>query len=958
MQAESTVSAFMQLLPSIQRHLVKMGLNEFSDIQNIAIPLILRGDNVLLIAPTGTGKTLAAVLPILHMFLHRRAVGEVRGISILYVTPLRALNRDILRRMLELGKELDVKVQVRHGDTPTSTRAMQAKNPPNMLITTPETLQAILPGKRMKEHLKDVRWVVVDEIHELATDERGAQLSLALERLQHLTGRAFQRIGLSATVGEENKVANFLGGTNRLVTIAKSTESKQLDIRVDYVSPTASDKRVADKFGLPAATVARAKLIAKLITGAQSTLVFTNTREHAEAISSQLHALRPRLRICVHHGSLSREIREEAERDFQRGKAKGMICTSSLELGIDIGKVDLIVQYTSPREVTHLVQRIGRSGHSLHGMARGVIIGTTADDVLESAVIADSAKQGGLEKTVVHEKALDILAHQIVGIVLGQGRTTVPEIHEIIKGAYPFRDITTDELTSVIKFMASLHTIRFFSDTNTVASRFPNSFNYYYKNLSAIPDVKRFDVFDFFRKRKIGTLDQGFVARRCKAIERTVFIMHGQTWKIVSIDEEKFKIEVEPTAPTLDAIPSWEGEMIPVSFDAAQAVGQLRGFIANNLRDAESLTYAAEKLQVSRAAMKKIVETVKAHVKDFPLPTDKCIIIEKFEHCIIIHACFGNFVNESLAMVLSSILGSRYDMRVATQVDAYRIVLMSTFKADPELVALEISKFTPEAFETVLRESVEASELFAWRNWQVGKRFGVVEKEANYGSRLGQVLVRAYQGTPLNQEAHREILIEKLDLETVKNVIRKIQTGEITVEVVGKVGPSCSPYATPIVERIISHDLLRPATTNKPLVEIIKERLYGSKVRLMCTFNCDWDTISFVGTLPDKIRCPVCGSTLVAATFLSNDSLSTIALRRKRGATLSDEEKQVWDQGTRSASLVQTYGKRAIVVMAGRGVGPATAVRVLRKFHRTEDDLYVDILKAEREYARTRLFWD
>lgn len=236
-------NAFGQLHRPIRSHLERIGLEEPSDIQRIAIPPILQGKNVLVIAPTGTGKTLASVLPIFNMFLERRSAGETKGISILYITPLRALNRDIVRRLSEIGKELDIKVQVRHGDTPTSTRTMQARSPPEMLVTTPETLQAILPGRRMREHLKGVRWVVVDEIHELATDKRGVQLSLGLERLEHLTGRSFQRIGLSATVGEEEKVGQFLAGTGRPVTVAKSEELRQFEVQVQYVVPTSDDER-------------------------------------------------------------------------------------------------------------------------------------------------------------------------------------------------------------------------------------------------------------------------------------------------------------------------------------------------------------------------------------------------------------------------------------------------------------------------------------------------------------------------------------------------------------------------------------------------------------------------------------------------------------------------------------------------------------------------------------------
>src|SRR5437867_4401954 len=205
-------SAFSTLKPPVLQRLEKEGFLEASPIQELAITAILSGENVLLIAPTGTGKTLAAILPVIDRLIEARAERKPRGISVLYVTPLRALNRDLLRRLEDMGKDLDIKIQVRHGDTPISARTRQAKSPPDVMITTPETLQAILIGRRMKEHLRSVRWVVVDEVHELATDERGVQLSFALERLKELTGVEFQRIGLSATIGEPERIGQFLVG--------------------------------------------------------------------------------------------------------------------------------------------------------------------------------------------------------------------------------------------------------------------------------------------------------------------------------------------------------------------------------------------------------------------------------------------------------------------------------------------------------------------------------------------------------------------------------------------------------------------------------------------------------------------------------------------------------------------------------------------------------------------------
>lgn len=546
-------NAFQLLSKPVRRQLEREEIAEPSEIQKLAIPAILEGKNILVIAPTGTGKTYAAVLPIFDLFLSARSMEKPVGISLLYITPLRALNRDLLRRLSEIGKDLDIDVQVRHGDTVASVRTKQAKFPPNMLITTPETLQAILPGKRMREHLKHVKWVIVDEIHELATDKRGTQLAVALERLRQLTGREFQRIGLSATIGEEDKVARFLAGTSREVKTIKSSELRMFDVTVEYVTPTKDDYKEADRLGIPAPAIARVRKIIGLISKQRSTLVFTNTREHAEALGSQISALNSELPVKVHHGSLSREIREEVEKGFQEGTVKSVICTSSLELGIDIGTVDFIIQYMSPREATRLIQRVGRSGHRIRGVPKGCIIAGWADDILESSTIVNRAKNEELERVKIHENALDVLAHQIIGMLLDSKQMKLEEVYRIVRNSYPYRDLSPEDLMAVVKQLENLRLLRLREDS--IQPRYPKAFRYYYSNLSVIPDVKKYTVFDFIRKRRIGVLDQEFVAKRCSS--GTEFIMHGQTWRVISVNETDLSIEVEPTAPSLNAIPSW-----------------------------------------------------------------------------------------------------------------------------------------------------------------------------------------------------------------------------------------------------------------------------------------------------------------------------------------------------------------------------------------------------------------
>ncbi|HEY4823239.1 MAG TPA: DEAD/DEAH box helicase [Candidatus Bathyarchaeia archaeon] len=937
-------SAFSTLKPAVLKRLEKEGFLEASPIQELAIPAILKNENVLLIAPTGTGKTLAAILPVLDMFLGTRAEQKTRGISILYVTPLRALNRDLLRRLEEMGRDLDVRIQVRHGDTPLSARSLQARSPPDVLITTPETLQAILTGKRMREHLRSVRWVVVDEVHELATDERGVQLSVALERLLELTGVEFQRIGLSATIGEPERIGQFLVGRGRKVAILRSDEVRGLQIRVSSVEPSEADRKDGDRLGLPPSTMARARRILTLIESHESTLVFTNTREQAEALAAQMQALGAGGKVRVHHGSLSREMREEGEKEFQEGKLKALICTSSLELGIDIGSVDFIVQFTSPRETTRLVQRIGRSGHTLKGTARGVVLTIGTDDILESAVLVKRAREGRLERPIIHEKAYDVLAHQIVGLLLQKRRMTLEEIIQVVQRTYSFRELESDELERVLRQLEDLRLVRKFGDR--YVPRSPNSFQYYFRNLSVIPDVQRFTVFDFFRKRRIGSLDQDFVARRCTS--GAEFILHGQTWRVISVNEEMLRVEVEPAPPSLTAVPGWEGDMIPVQMDVAQEVARLRRIISET-GEADGV--------LEKEELERVKSTLALHKRQAKVPSDRMLLVEGFENSVVVHSCFGNLVNETLATCLAAIFGSGLGANIATQVDQYRFALIFPRPVSALMVAEEVGKLTGKDLERIVRDTIEASDLFAWRHWHVLRRLGAVSKDAEYRARGARLLVEVYRNSVANLETRRELFAEKLDLEGAKRVLGMIESGELAIDVVQDKG-QCTPLAIPLLDRIVPHGLLRPAVEEASIIDLVRNRLLRTKLRLVCMHCAEWDSIRDVESLPERIKCPKCRSTLISATYQGDDALRRIVARKKRGAKLTAEQEKEWMTAWRAAGLIQTYGRKASVVLAARGVGPATATRILRSHITKEDDLYLSVLKAEREFERTRMFWD
>ncbi|TMI48936.1 hypothetical protein E6H17_02340, partial [Candidatus Bathyarchaeota archaeon] len=455
-----------------------------------------------------------------------------------------------------------------------------------------------------------------------------------------------------------------------------------------------------------------------------------------------------------------------------------------------------------------------------------------------------------------------------------------------------------------------------------------------------------YTVFDFFRKRRIGTLDQDFVARRCVA--GVEFILHGQTWRVISVDEEKYHVEVEAAPPSLKAIPGWEGDMIPVQMDVASEVGRMRrtlgisGQAEDGLEDAER---------------ERVSSTLSLQGKQAKIPSDKLVLIEGFENSVIVHTCAGNLVNEALANAMAALFGSRLGSNIATQVDQYRFGLIFPRPVSAHMVAEEFRKLTPNDLESMIHETVEASDLFAWKHWHVLRRIGAVSREAEYKARQARLLVDIFKNSIANKETRRELFTEKLDVEGAKKILAMVSSGEVSIDVIQDAG-QCTPLALPLLDRIVPHGLLRPAIEEASIIDVVKSRLLSTKLRLLC-MNCgEWDGIRTVDNLQDKVRCPKCRSTLIAATYLSDDALPKIILKKIRSAKLSSEEEKEWMTAWRSAGLLQTYGKKAGLVLAARGVGPTTATRILRNRSGGEDSLYLSILKAEREFERTRMFWD
>jgi len=932
---------FELLSKKLQEVVKERGFKESTLVQKLGIPPIISGKNVLLIAPTGVGKTESAMLPIFDEWIKKKP----KPISILYITPLKSLNRDMLKRLLWWGNELDIDISVRHGDTSAYARKMQAEVPPDCLITTPETLQAILPAKKMKEHLKNVKFVVVDEVHELAASKRGTQLTVALERLRELCGD-FQIISLSATVDSPEKVVKFISG-GKPMEIIKAIETKKIKIQVINPRPIPSDLNLAETVFTNRLTAARLRTVQDLIKNHTSTLTFTNTRDFAEILTSRLKQAYSSLPVDNHHSSLSREVRIRAENDFKDQKLKSIICTSSLELGIDIGSIDFVIQYMSPRQTSKIIQRIGRSGHELSRVSDGVIISTDTDDTFESAVIARQGMSEHLEPMNIHENALDVLAHQIIGITRDKYRVSPDEVYRIIKRAYPYRNLTKEQFMSVCKQLGNLRFIFLNEDDTIKTSR--NGLMYYFDNLSTIPDTKSYFVINTMTNEKVGSLDEEFVAMHGQ--EGVTFIIKGEPWQIVTIDNRR--IFVEPSGDVDAAIPGWEGDLMPVPFEVAQEVGSVRRLIADMIFDKvnreEILNEVKRKYPVDDSSAKKMIGIVSKQLKYGVVPTDKRVLIEKQDDVLIIHTCLGTKGNETLGRLISAVLTAKIGS-VGLKTDPYRIILHLQIM-DKDLIEDTLFKTKPEDVEPLLELNLSNSRLFQWRFIHVAKRFGVIKKDADYGDRWLSRIIDLYQRTPVWEETLREIKTDKLDIDAVKKFLEKIQKKEINI--VFKEG--LSPIGKLGIKK--KAELIGPEKVDLQVLDIFENRLNEKKVLLVC-LNCgDWTRTFKIKDLPKEIRCDKCKAKLIAVGRPSWTEMQKIVKKKIKRTEMTMEDMRRFDRLEKTSDLVIVYGPRAVKALAVRGIGPKTAARVLRGMYETEKDFVKALLDAERQFIRTKRFW-
>ena len=659
------------------------------------------------------------------------------------------------------------------------------ENPPDILITTPETLVILLTQVKMLTALTDLEWIVIDEVHELLSSERGSQLSLSIERLELNSKYPLTKIRLSATVGNFEEARKFVVGTKRKCEIIRDTSVRKYDVEVNYVDGTISD--VAQKI---IDYVIELELDSPI-------LLFTNTRGEAEFLASILKE-KSSIPIELHHDSLSKQVREETDLTLREGKHGIIVCTSSLELGLDIESIELVIHYGSPIQVSKFIQRIGRSKHNRDASAQGLIITNNSDDEFETRAILDRIRNGSIEEQTIHEGSLDVLAHHLVGLSMQIGEISVEQAFDLVTKTYPFRNLKIEDLLDVLNLLNSNYLI-FFDRTKMTYWKKGGSFKYYFENLYTIPDILKFKVFDSVGKKIIGSLDQRFVGDFGDS--GNIFVLKGSQWRILNVDEKSFSVNIEPFREGETTVPYWEGESIPIDYKTARKVGSFRSKVKNG----------------NFTLINKIIEELTID----PVPDENNIVIEsnRSQGSIVIHSCIGSKINSTLSTLLSSMLSTMLVSVVDSRSDGYRIVLFSTARISEKLF-IEILKDDYD-LQSVVSASLTGTHNINWRTWCVAKKFGVVGRGAVYERKSARFLYERYSKTALVHEALRELFHDKYDLKNTEKILKKIKDGEIHVTWLEV--DKFSKLTEPVLDHTAKY-YASPVNLDKGIIDLVKAR--------------------------------------------------------------------------------------------------------------------------------------
>jgi ATP-dependent Lhr-like helicase len=816
-----------EFLPFVQRWFAQT-FAEPTPPQRAGWDAIAAGRDTLIVAPTGSGKTLAAFLWTLD-HLHRLAVqGRLEDrVHVVYVSPLRALNNDVEKNLREPlhgiraaalaeGHRLpEVRVAVRTGDTLAAARQAMTRRPPHILITTPESLYILLTAERFRPALGGARFVIVDEVHALVGNKRGAHLALSLERLEALVtarpgGERPQRIGCSATVHPVEEALAFLAGAGaRDPVVVDAGLARPIDLQV--LAP------VDDFLTTPSDTIWEAALqqVAELVAEHRTTLVFAQSRRAAERLARDLNDRLGEGRVAAHHGSLSRRARLEAENRLKAGALQALVATSSLELGIDVGAIDLVVQIQSPRTVSAALQRVGRAGHLLSRVSKGRIVVTKGEELVEAAAVARSIRERTLDRITMLEAPLDVLAQQVVAAVAAES-LPVDVLYERCRRAAPYRSLTREAFLSVVRMLAeplpaevrgAAPRILWDRVNDRLHARRGSRFLAVTSG-GTIPDAGLYDVVVADTDLRVGTLDEEFVT---ESLPGDVFLLGSNAWRIVKVRAGQVLVEdARGMSPT---VPFWRGEHPSRSWELGRAVARLRRDAAERLDRPDFGDWArvecgldARAAAALQAWLRKAAEVLGG------VPDDRDLVVESFSdemggrHAMI-HSVFGMRVNGAWGMALKEKVRRRFGLQAeASHVDDGILLSFAPGQVPPAPERLA-TLVAPEEVDNLLGEALIGSPLFATRFRHAAVRALFIPRTTRgqrtpaYLQRLkADALLEAVRGQPdfpLVAETLRECFQDAFDVPRLRRLLERLHDGDVTVRAVDT--PLPSPFVYPLL---------------------------------------------------------------------------------------------------------------------------------------------------------------
>jgi len=820
--ARGSTDEILSLMHPVVSEWFRGKFGDVTESQAMAVPLIHARRNVLVSSPTGSGKTLTAFLSILNELILLADQGKLEDrIYAVYVSPLKALANDINENLLKPLAEIselfkakgipppEVRVAVRTGDTLPSERQRQSRTPPHIFITTPESLALVLSTPVFSRRFAGVDYVIIDEVHEVCDSKRGVALSVAVERLQSFCPREFVRIGLSATVAPLEEVAEYLAGLSagvpRDVNIVEVFAQRDLDLKV--LCPTKDMTALSFE-------VVNSKMydmLKEMVDEHRTTLVFTNTRSGAESVVYKLKE-RGLEDVGTHHGSLSRETRMDVEGSLRNGLLKAVVSSTSLELGIDIGSIDLVVQIGSPKSVAKGLQRIGRAGHQYGGTSKGRIVVFEPDDLVECAVLCRAAHRKAIDRVTIPANSLDVLAQILVGLSI-ERKWGADEAFELVKRSYCYRDLTKRQFESVLKYLGAkdafegVYSKLWYDETTSTFGKKRGSRMIFYLNQGTIPEESDYTVYSE-RGSPVGSLSEKFVERLSQG---DIFVLGGRSYEFIK--SKGTKVFVKSATGRKPTVPSWTGEMLPRSFDLSVMVAEFRGEMDARLGSApepEVVSWLMDEFDVDEGSATTILNYFKEQKLMAHVPSDTRLIIEGYidasgNRSAVFHFPFGRRVNDALSRAYASVLSVRLRSNVTVSVtdDSFMLTAPKGFVLE-DLGALLDSRNLGGA----LRQAVKGSELFqqrfrhvATRSFMVlrnykGRELSVARQQLR-SSRLLDAL-HEIEDFPVMSETYEEIMTEVMDLEHAEEVLRSIESGERTLEYLPFSGVP-SPFAHNVI---------------------------------------------------------------------------------------------------------------------------------------------------------------